>query len=513
MSTYHCSIKHGSKGNGACAVAKHDYVSRVGKYADKQDHVYNESGNMPEWAQDNPRAFWEATDEHERANGRLYTEIDLALPRDYSLEEHKKMLDGLVEEHLKGHPYTLNIHNPPAAIDGEEQPHAHIIFSERKLDGIERDKEQFFMRANKTEPEKGGCAKDRTWNDRDKVQAVRESWEREHNKRVFDVDQISCKSLKDQGIDREPEQHLGPKKSRSLHADKIKEARASRKQLEAINREMQSLTKEIEPTPQDIVIEPQPPKTDYIPASEPKAEKIQEVAQTPVTTRPADRDQLQGEPVTTISSPSVAKPQSEALPLHEKNKPTPQQPASKPLVVEPSFDPDAQRRRLTEIDKAMSQIDQRYTPTPAEIEADNKTRFADLEGWKDEAKAIDAKTPDFDKRVQKWRKTGEEKDWSMDNTSILRSAAQKAWQEKGKELQAERDKLVAEKKYAVEQVKAWEKHIKENEGKELRQEAAKRRNADPEYQKLKIEQNAIKAAIREHKQHDKGKDMDKGRGR
>lgn len=335
MSTYHCSIKHGSKGNGACAVAKHDYVSRVGKYADKQDHVYNESGNMPEWAQDNPRAFWEATDEHERANGRLYTEIDLALPRDYSLEEHKKMLDGLVEEHLKGHPYTLNIHNPPAAIDGEEQPHAHIIFSERKLDGIERDKEQFFMRANKTEPEKGGCAKDRTWNDRDKVQAVRESWELHHNKRVFDVDRISCKSLKDQGIDREPEQHLGPKKSRSLHADKIKEARASRKQLEAINREMRDLSREIEaeqqvkPTPQDIVIEPQPPKSDLIPASEPKAEKIQEVAQTPDTTRPADRDQLQGEPVTTISSPSVAAEptQSEALPPQNKNKPSPQQPA------------------------------------------------------------------------------------------------------------------------------------------------------------------------------------------
>lgn len=337
MATYHCSIKHGSKGNGASGKAKSDYICREGKYADKPDLQYKESGNMPEWVEKQPRNFWKASDKHERANGRVYTEVEVALPRDYSLEDHKALVQGFVREQLPGQPYTFAIHNPKAALDGEEQPHAHIIFSERKLDGIERDKEQFFKRANAKEPEKGGCAKDRKWNDRNKVQAVREAWEHHHNKAVeWDVDMVSCKSLKAQGVDREPESHLGPKMTRSLEAEKIKETRRNTQELQQINREMQSLTKEIEaeqqvkPTPQDIVIEPQPPKADNIPASEPKAEKIQEVAQTPDTTRPADRDQLQDKPVTTISSPTVAvePTQSEALPLG--NKSFIQQPACKP---------------------------------------------------------------------------------------------------------------------------------------------------------------------------------------
>ena len=27
---------------------------------------------MPEWAEDDPRSYWEAADEHERVNGRLF---------------------------------------------------------------------------------------------------------------------------------------------------------------------------------------------------------------------------------------------------------------------------------------------------------------------------------------------------------------------------------------------------------------------------------------------------------
>ena len=36
---------------------------------------------MPEWAEENPRSYWEAADEYERANGRLYREIQFALPK------------------------------------------------------------------------------------------------------------------------------------------------------------------------------------------------------------------------------------------------------------------------------------------------------------------------------------------------------------------------------------------------------------------------------------------------
>jgi hypothetical protein len=38
---------------------------------------------MPEWAQDDARAYWDAADLFERANGRLYVGGDFALPRDF----------------------------------------------------------------------------------------------------------------------------------------------------------------------------------------------------------------------------------------------------------------------------------------------------------------------------------------------------------------------------------------------------------------------------------------------
>ena len=57
--------------------------------------------------------------------------------------------------------YSFAIHNP-LALDGKEQPHCHLMFSERLLDGIERDPDQFFKRYNSKNPEKGGAKKDNT---------------------------------------------------------------------------------------------------------------------------------------------------------------------------------------------------------------------------------------------------------------------------------------------------------------------------------------------------------------
>ena len=55
-------------------------------------------------------------------------------------------------------PYTLAIHRGGA---NGENPHAHLMFSERGHDGIERDAEQWFKRYNAKAPEKGGARKSR----------------------------------------------------------------------------------------------------------------------------------------------------------------------------------------------------------------------------------------------------------------------------------------------------------------------------------------------------------------
>ena len=94
-----------------------------------------ESGHMPDWAQDDPRTYWAAADAHERANGRLFRDVEFALPT--ALPERQQV--ALAREFAASVtnsggerlPYTLAVHH------GEgENAHAHLMFSERAHVGI-----------------------------------------------------------------------------------------------------------------------------------------------------------------------------------------------------------------------------------------------------------------------------------------------------------------------------------------------------------------------------------------
>ena len=68
-------------------------------------------------------------------------------------------------------PVTLAIHRG----DGEN-PHAHLMFSERANDGIERSREQWFKRYNSKEPEKGGARKSMATRPKDWLEQTRKDW-------------------------------------------------------------------------------------------------------------------------------------------------------------------------------------------------------------------------------------------------------------------------------------------------------------------------------------------------
>ena len=88
MAIYHLNVKTGTRIGGQSARAKSDYIGREGKYEkDGEELEYKESGNMPEWAEDDPRKYWAAADAGERANGRLYREVEFALPRELNAAE------------------------------------------------------------------------------------------------------------------------------------------------------------------------------------------------------------------------------------------------------------------------------------------------------------------------------------------------------------------------------------------------------------------------------------------
>ena len=182
--------------------------------------------------------FWSAADRHERANGATYREIEIALPRELNPDQRQALiLDFIRQEIGERHAHQWAIHNPGAALAGGEQPHAHLMYSERTVDGIERGAEQYFKRYNGTHPELGGCRKDSAGTE-ERLLETRQRWaevQNAHLQQHGHAARVDHRSLADQGIDRAPEQHLGGRRVRQLAPDQreaLLERRAAEDELQ-----------------------------------------------------------------------------------------------------------------------------------------------------------------------------------------------------------------------------------------------------------------------------------------
>ena len=166
----------GSRYGGQSALAKSEYIEREGKYEHQDDELaHRESENMPEWAKEDPSAYWEAADLHERVNGRLFREVEFALPRELNegdqVELAREFAAKLANADGERLPYTLAVHRGKG-----ENPHAHLMISERANDGIERSREQWFKRYNAKAPEKGGARKSMATRPKDWLEQTRKNW-------------------------------------------------------------------------------------------------------------------------------------------------------------------------------------------------------------------------------------------------------------------------------------------------------------------------------------------------
>ena len=171
---YHMSYEHTSKAptakNGKTkkpisCVKRFRYITRTKEYANHKDHAekveYVSSGNMPSFCKDRPDQFWEAAELYERKNGRTATSIVLALPKELTPEQRIELTEKIIEQFCNkfNFPYSAAIHNHAGAISGQDQPHLHLMFSERALDEFDRTAEQFFKRYNDKNPANGGARK------------------------------------------------------------------------------------------------------------------------------------------------------------------------------------------------------------------------------------------------------------------------------------------------------------------------------------------------------------------
>ena len=166
----------------------------VHDYTRKKGVVYSEI-MLPEGA---PREFadrgtlWNAVEKAEkRWDARTAREIDIALPVEFDRQEHIEVTRRYVQENFvdKGMVADFAIHDK-----GDGNPHAHVMLTTRFVD------------------KDGFKGKNRDWNRREYLKQWRENWANICNEKFKEKgldERIDHRTLKAQGIDREPTIHRG----------------------------------------------------------------------------------------------------------------------------------------------------------------------------------------------------------------------------------------------------------------------------------------------------------------
>ena len=211
---YHLSVRTGTRSKNQSARAAAAYIQREQEYArgraQEDELVYAESGHMPRWADAEPAVYWQAADAHERANGRLFKRVEMALPLALTAEERRELAVGFAHHLTDAErlPYTLALHAGKGT-----NPHCHLLISERGNDGIERDAAQWFKRYNAAAPARGGARKSTALHPKAWLEETRAAWAEQTNlalERAGHAVRIDHRSLEAQGSARLPGLHVGP---------------------------------------------------------------------------------------------------------------------------------------------------------------------------------------------------------------------------------------------------------------------------------------------------------------
>ena len=250
MAIYHFSAKVIQRSTGRSAVAAAAYRSaseltdeRVGRshdYTAKEGVVHSEimlpTDAPKRWqaVDDTPEAgraarerLWNEVEAIERRKDAvLAREMEFALPRELSQAEGIALAQEFVRQQFvsRGMVADLNVHWSKEP-DGEVKPHAHVMLSMREIDGD------------------GFGKKQRAWNDVGLLRDWREGWAELANARLAELGhdiRIDHRSLRDQGIELEPQHKIGPagarREERGEDAERAAEHRAiARRNGEALS--------------------------------------------------------------------------------------------------------------------------------------------------------------------------------------------------------------------------------------------------------------------------------------
>ena len=219
MAIYHCSVKIIGRSSGRSAVASSAYRSGTKLYNERDGLLHNytrKNGivhseilipiNSPIWSEDRQKLWNEVEKSEKRKDSQLAREVEVAFPKELSLENRIELVREYVKENFvdKGMIADISIHDKA---DGN--PHSHIMLTTRSINTA------------------GFGKKEREWNKKEYLEKWRESWA-EHSNRYLEregyEDRIDHKSYKRQGIEKIPTIHVGVSASdmekRGIETDK-----------------------------------------------------------------------------------------------------------------------------------------------------------------------------------------------------------------------------------------------------------------------------------------------------
>lgn len=213
MAIFHLSVKTVSRSAGRSATAAaayragveiadlqtgevHDYTRKSGVVS--ADLILPEGVQIPEWASDRA-ALWNAAEKAEnRKNSTVAREFEIALPDELNAQQRKDLAHAFTRELVEKHGFVADvaIHAPGKEGDNRNH-HAHILVTTRRL-----GPEGFTEKTRELDDLKTGEVSN--W------RARFAQLQNQHLERAGLAVRVDHRSLKAQGIEREPTIHLGP---------------------------------------------------------------------------------------------------------------------------------------------------------------------------------------------------------------------------------------------------------------------------------------------------------------
>lgn len=213
MAIYHlsCDIIGRSDGRSAVAAAAYRSSEKIQAEVTGETFDYRRKTKplyktmfLPENAPDftkNRSVFWNEVEKKEnRCNSQFCRSFDIALPKELSLNDNIELLKKWTNVNYVSRGLVADICIHPEHKDrktgkGNDNIHAHILVSVRGVNSLGWEKN-----------------KDRESNDKNFLRKVRKSWADICNQKFEELgmeERIDHRTLEEQGIDREPQQHMG----------------------------------------------------------------------------------------------------------------------------------------------------------------------------------------------------------------------------------------------------------------------------------------------------------------